>query len=487
MAEDTISGVQQALADLNKLIVIVLDQIASAERSIAFNNSIGQVSPLAARLPELKAELARYQVTQARLFELLSQLQLKAQRNTSSAADTTREGQVARSDDALPQSPGPGPQKEIAADGRIKDRATTSESNATLTPTTENGAKDIGTNDASRTLNNTQSIPSPLQNGPLPAPPIVGGPLAGAQIPAATQITNNGTAGGVGSPGDDSAQKPGSPLQNALDNLYGTNNIVAQENILDQYPSYTYSLSWYLLDPDTYKTLFTQSSRSLNGFYLLAQSGGANVQNVFATDQGPAIGVGRNPSFPLDYYIDDFYVDYNYPGTPGARAASVISEIGFDVTEPNGITLLRNLYAAIRNLYVAKGIVTPDATINYSAAHFCMVVRFYGYDASGNLVMPIGPRNGVTDKSSIVEKIIPFNIINVDFAVSNKLVQYKVKCASPGQNHNASTNRGTIPTNFTFNGATVQEMLTGTIQQQTVTVPDNSRPLTDTVFGIRGG
>ena len=112
-----------------------------------------------------------------------------------------------------------------------------------------------------------------------------------------------------------------------------------------------------------------------------------------------------------------------------------------------------------------------------------MVVRFYGYDASGNLVMPIGPRNGVTDKSSIVEKIIPFNIINVDFAVSNKLVQYKVKCASPGQNHNASTNRGTIPTNFTFNGATVQEMLTGTIQQQTVTVADNSRPLTDTVFG----
>jgi hypothetical protein len=112
-----------------------------------------------------------------------------------------------------------------------------------------------------------------------------------------------------------------------------------------------------------------------------------------------------------------------------------------------------------------------------------MVVRFYGYDANGNLVMPIGPRNGVTDKSSIVEKYIPFNIISIDFAVSNKLVEYKIKCASPGQNHNASTNRGTIPTNFTFNGATVQEMLTGGINQQTVTVVDNSRPLTDTVFG----
>ena len=471
-------GLELALADVNDQIALVTSQIRTTQNSSLFSNA-----EKATRLAELRSELAVLQATQSRLIAALNQLNLNNQRNTSSAADTTREGQIARSEDALPQSPGPGIQKEIAADGRVKDRATTSESNAILTPTTETGAKDIGTNDASRKLNTTQSIPSPLQNGPLAAPPARNGPLAGAQVPAATQITNNGTAGGIGAPGEDSAQKPGSPLQNALDNLYGTNNIVARENILDQYPSYTYSLSWYLLDPDTYKTLFTQTSRSLNGCYLLAQSGGANVQNVFATDQGPDIGVGRNPDFPLDYYIDDFYVDYNYPATPGSRGSSVISEIGFSVTEPNGITLLRNLYAAIRNLYVAKGVVTPDAVINYSAAHYCMVIRFYGYDANGNLVTPIGPRNGVTDKSSIVEKIIPFNIINVDFAVSNKLVEYKIKCASPGQNHNASSNRGTIPSNFTFNGATVQEMLTGSIQQQTVTVADNSRPLTDTVFG----
>jgi len=471
-------GLEQALADTNDQIALVLRQIRSVE-----NSTVTTAAEKATRLAALRSELAVLQATQSRLIAALNQLNLNDRRNTASAADTTREGQIARSDDALPQAPGPGLQKEIAADGRIKDRATTSDSNATLVPTTENGAVDAGTNANLRTLSNTQAIPSPLQNGPLAAPPARGGPLAGAQIPAATQITNNGTSGGIGAPGDDSAQKPGSPLQNALDNLYGTNNIVAQENILDQYPSYTYSLSWYLLDPDTYKTLFTQTSRSLNGYYLLAQSGGANVQNVFATDQGPDIGVGRNPDFPLDYYLDDFYVDYNYPATPGSRGSSVISEIGFSVTEPNGITLLRNLYAAIRNLYVAKGVVNPDAVINYSAAHYCMVIRFYGYDANGNLVLPIGPRDGVTDKSSIVEKIIPFNIINVDFAVSNKLVEYKIKCASPGQNHNASSNRGTIPGNFTFNGATVQEMLTGSIQQQTVTVADNSRPLTDTVFG----
>ena len=476
MAVDTKQGLERALADINELIRRVQSQITSTQNSTNFT-----AAEKAPRLAALRAELAGYQTTQTALIEQLNQLNLNNQRNTASSADTVAQGQVARSEDANPGAPAPPIPTKTAADGRVEGRATTSESNATRPVTTDTGGGDFGTNAETRTLTNTQSISSPPQKGPLPE--------RGAFVPGAqnqepvVNAVNNGTSGGIGASGEDGAKKPGSQLQNALDNLYGTNNIVAQENILDQYPSYTYSLSWYLLDPDTYKTLYTQSSRSLQGYYLLAQSGGANVQNKVPTYQGESNQAGRNPSFPLDYYIDDFYVDYNYPATPGSRGSSVVTDIGFSVTEPNGITLLRNLYAAIRNLYVTKGIVKPDATINYSAAHFCMVVRFYGYDANGNLVMPIGPRKGVTDKSSIVEKYIPFNIINIDFAVSNKLVEYKITCASPGQNHNASTNRGTIPTNFTFNGATVQEVLTGGINQQTVTVADNSRPLTDTVFG----
>jgi len=471
-------GLELALEDISQQIALIQRQIRTIQNSTVFT-----AAEQATRLAALRAELAVEEAKQSRLIAALNQLSLNNQRNTASAADTAAQGQVARSEDANPGAPAPPIPTKIAADGRIEDRTTTSESNATRPVTTDTGGGDAGTDAELRTTTNTQAISSPPQKGPLPAARTRGGGTAAQNQEPVAGATNNAASGGIGASGEDSAQKPGSKLQNALDNLYGTNNITAQENILDQYPSYTYSLSWYLLDPATYKTLYTQSYRSLNGYYLLAQSGGANVQNVFATDQGPDIGVGRNPSFPLDYYIDDFYVDYNYPATPGSRGSSVITDIGFSVTEPNGITLLRNLYSAIRNLYVTKGVVKPDATINYSAAHFCMVVRFYGYDANGNLVMPIGPRNGVTDKSSIVEKYIPFNIISIDFAVSNKLVEYKIKCASPGQNHNASTNRGTIPTNFTFNGATVQEMLTGGINQQTVTVVDNSRPLTDTVFG----
>jgi len=441
-------------------------------------------------LPGYQKELlSRIAATKVRIAEV--EAALAAARNeaaipTASSADTAANAQVARDDAANPAAPAPPVQKVIAADGRVADRGTTSETNATRTPTSETGAKDTGTDATLRTTTVSQSISSPPASGPLKDIPAAGAFVPGEQAQSLIRTTasgetvvdrptNNAKQRGIAAGNDDTAQKPGSSLQNSLDNLYGTNNIVARENVLDQYPSYTYSLSWYLLDPDTYKTLFTQSARSLTGFYLLAQSGGANVQNAIPTYQGPSYGAGRNPSFPLDYYIDDFYVDFYYPGTPGARGSSAISEIGFTVTEPNGITLLRNLYAAIRDLYVSKGRVKPDATINYSSAHFCMVIRFYGYDANGNLIMPIGSGTGLTDKSAVIEKYIPFNIVNVDFKVSNKLVEYAIKCASPGQNHNASTNRGTVPKNFTFNGATVQEMLVGSVEQRPVVTADEGR------------
>lgn len=75
MAVDSIQGTQAALADINGLIATVQGQIASVERSIAFQASIGQVSPLASRLPGLRAELAGYQTSQAQLTQLLGQLE----------------------------------------------------------------------------------------------------------------------------------------------------------------------------------------------------------------------------------------------------------------------------------------------------------------------------------------------------------------------------------------------------------------------------
>jgi hypothetical protein len=137
------------------------------------------------------------------------------------------------------------------------------------------------------------------------------------------------------------------------------------------------------------------------------------------------------------------------------------------VTEPNGITLLSNLLNAVRELYESKNIAKPGTPINYAAAQYCMVIRFYGYDINGNLVQPIARRTGSTDNRAAIEKFIPFIITAIDWRVANKLVEYTIKGASPGAITGFSTNRGSIPQNFQFQGSTVKDILVGTVVQQT--------------------
>ena len=287
---------------------------------------------------------------------------------------------------------------------------------------------------------------------------------------------NNATQGGVGARGDDAAQPTTNAVRNRLDELYGgaANAIISQDNILDYYASYTYSLSWYLVDPDTYNKLVKSPKRNLEGYYLLVQSGGAPVNNQVPTNNGTnptvqtsgTVGYGRSPFFPLDYYIDNLEFNIAYGGTATGGAAT-FGDLTFTITEPNGISLLDNLYSAVADLYSKKNITKPGVAPNYSSAAYVMVIRFYGYDVDGNLVQPIARRAGVTDNQAAVEKFIPFIINNIDFKVSNKLVEYQIAGTVPGTATGFSTNRGSIPQNFQFQGATVKDILVGTVAQQT--------------------
>ena len=96
-----------------------------------------------------------------------------------------------------------------------------------------------------------------------------------------------------------------------------------------------------------------------------------------------------------------------------------------------------------------------------------MAIRFYGYDINGNLVQPIARRTGSTDNRAAIEKFVPFIITSVDFRVANKLVEYTIKGSSPGSITGFSTNRGSIPQNFQFQGSTVKDILVGSVVQQT--------------------
>jgi hypothetical protein len=432
----------------------------------------------------LESQIASTKSTIATLEDALAKAQTEAAQPTASSADVTAQAATARDDGATTSASAPA-QKVETPDGRIVAKTATAPTNAEPTPTAAAGNVDVGTNAATVSINNSQAIPSPLPSGPLPAPssPFLD-PMQRAQFNQLQQSgagntapVNNATQGGVGAKSDDSAQPTTNAVRNRLDELYGgaANAIISQDNILDQYASYTYSLGWYLTDPTTYNKLIKSPKRNLDGYYLLVQSGGAPINNQVPTNVAAdpniqtsgTVGYGRSPFFPLDYYIDNLEFNVTYGGSAAAGGAATFSDLSFTVIEPNGISLLDNLYRAVSDLYIKKNIISADTTPNYSAAMYVMVIRFYGYDVDGNLIQPIAKRTGTTDNQAAIEKFIPFTISTIDFKVANKLVEYQVKGVSPGTGTGFSTNRGSIPQNFQFQGATVKDILVGTAIQQT--------------------
>jgi hypothetical protein len=457
MATDTKQGLEAALADVNDQIGLITRQINKTNNSNLFT-----AAEKAQRLADLNTELAGYKAQQTALIQELNQLNLNNnQRNTSSSADTTAQAQAAR-DDSANTSAAPVAQKETGADGRVVEKSFVAPTNADPPKTAATGNIDSGTNAPVRTLADTQTATS---SGELKTVPLQAHPVSAEYDPNAVyrvEVT------GVGSRGDDAPPTARTSVVNRLDELYAgaRNAIISQDNILDKFASYTYSLSWYLLDPVTYNRLLTSDVKLLDNYTLLAQSGGAPVQT---TNQNyvQTFSPGRSPFFPLDYYLDNFEFETRVSGTPGTRGAATLTGLSFTLTEPNGISLISNLVKAVNDLYFTKGLVKKGTTVNYSEAQYCMVIRFYGYDAAGNLIMPIDQRTGVTDRQAAIEKFIPFKITGVEFKVANKLVEYAIKGATLPTLTAFSTDRGSIPQNFQFQGATVKDILVGTTQQVT--------------------
>jgi hypothetical protein len=246
--------------------------------------------------------------------------------------------------------------------------------------------------------------------------------------------------------------------------------IVPQGNILDRFASYTYRASVYLMNPAQYQQLVRSKKKSIDGYNLLFQSagapaskggftgalnanandatGGANTINVNAVD------AGRNPAFPLDFYIDNISIKNLSQGHASGTAHNM-TEIKFTVIEPMGITLLDRIYQAVQDFAPKE---EGTGKINYTTAQYLMVIRWYGYDIDGNLIKG-GPT--LSDPNAVIEKFVPFMIKQIDWYVSNKLVTYDFSCVPIGQNVGVGTRRGAVPYDVQLSGSTVAEILGG--------------------------
>ena len=188
-------------------------------------------------------------------------------------------------------------------------------------------------------------------------------------------------------------------------------------------------------------------------------------------------------------------------GGAGTGAAHNVTTLEFTILEPNGISLINNLVQAVQTLYkqapsynstttgatatvpgqAGTGPTTTGSTSrtspSYAQATYVMVIRFYGYDDQGNLVQAGNPGNQLAPSApgAIVTKFYPFVISNLDFKLSNKAIEYRIKGMCVAYFLGASASRGSIQQNFNLVGKTVSDILSGNQSNSNQISPDDSK------------
>jgi hypothetical protein len=402
--------------------------IQQTQRNIARDQAL-----LAANPTSPEAAILRRQIEsgQEYLIELRAQLQIfQTEYNNFGKDATASSGQVVAEE------------AQARADNAYDTNPPSSTSTLVTEPPVDNQNIEFGTNGRIRSVTETQATPpnSPVSfnNNLTPATP------------------NNNP--GVGASTEDNTPRGTNATQQAITASFGGSanaKIQPKPNILDRYASYTYSVSWYLLTPDQYNAMMTTQKKNISGWQLLMQSGGAatqaNTSNTVA---------GRNQYFSLDYYLDDLEIETLIP-LKGTGMCHGASKLRFKVTEPNGITLLNNLYRAVTNLYKQQN-VSKDP--NYVMAQYCLAIRFYGYDANGNLIQVGNQGQGTatsTDPNAVVEKFYPFVITNIKFRIAKSAIEYMVDGLPIGHFYNFGQDRASIPFSFSLMGQTVGDVLIG--------------------------
>jgi hypothetical protein len=377
-------------------------------------NSLGSAKSAVLALPASNPAVAQ---TVAELDSLRAGVQAATQQATNAIASSA--------DLLVQQFPGAGVVRSLT--NLLPRRAVPSEDSAAA-PT--------------RPLSSTQATGSTPGAGTL-----VPDPAGTAATPAAPPTT----APGVGAPADDGAPNTQNAVQREINTLFGNDRIVPQPNVLDQYASYTYSISLYAITVEAFQKMVNTRTLTLDGKFLLIQSAGAPV-------------LGRNEYFSNDYYIESLVIESAILGG-SVRSAHNVNNFTMTVIEPNGLSLIDNLEKAATSI---RGDSAATRS-SWGATNYLLILRFYGYNDQGELVKVANPGpNGTTDTNAIVEKFYPVRLETVNFTIENKLVEYQITGSAEQYTTAASTARGTIPHNIELNGQTVQQILAGADTQTAV-------------------
>lgn len=185
-------------------------------------------------------------------------------------------------------------------------------------------------------------------------------------------------------------------------------------NPLEQFESYTYNISLYLITDSEYK-LMTQNHKSFNPSNLLI--GGAG--------RGP-----RAAEWQDDFYFEDLQIR-TISGLNNQSRGSNMVEMNMKIIEPYGLSFIDRL------------IKTTSRIANKNYAANCYLLQIDFFDSMKGLI-------------SSQTKRLPFRIIGLNAKVSTKGSEYKIT-GSPFVHHAMSQTVATTPVNMTVNAQTLRD------------------------------
>ena len=282
------------------------------------------------------------------------------------------------------------------------------------------------------------------------------------EVPGVTTVAGEGTA----------SANPNAQNENAS----GTDDVVKVisgpqdnstpgkrlNNPLGNFSSYTYQLSLYMITPDAYNAFIASGRREINvfsgveegsgGAFLIAQSGGVNNETQ-----------RRAPGFTFDYGIDNLsFTTYVNGKSNGTSTNSTTFK--FNIIEPYGFSFITKLKDASNAISAYAGQTGNAWPANPSKNFFILGIRFFGYDASGNIITGNETYEGNTLDSTatgngLFQTYYDIIITSMKFKIDGKATTYNITAESMPPQTAFTVKRGMINGSKEITAGTVQEAL----------------------------
>lgn len=212
----------------------------------------------------------------------------------------------------------------------------------------------------------------------------------------------------------------------------------ALENVLHQYPSYTYGLSLHLLTVDEYNGLVSGELINYKPVRVLIASAGRYNTETGGVIPMTANGVfNRSPYFSEDFYFENLSMNTVIGVNQASRNTNAI-ELNFTILEPYGMTLINRLLDQAND---------PEINCsNYLDMVYLLQIDFFASDDTGTII-------GAIPETT---KRVPIKLTQMNIKTGVKGSEYQINAVP--YNHTAFEQSiiGT-PANFEITSSTVGE------------------------------